>query len=273
VYDVVFDFVTQSSFPLLAVAISAALLALNAVWSCVGLVVERAFRGYRVWDIELRPGQIRWEILANVRFDVVVGVFTAAMIAFGLVRIAEPGAAAATGGLSDAARGWITFGASWVCFEIYYWGMHRAMHSGALYRFHRWHHESRVTTAFTGNSTSTVEALGWAVGFALGPVLVSLVTPVSLTGWALYFLYNYSGNLVGHVNADFFPKLMNRRAQTWMVHPITYHALHHARFVNHYSFGSSFMDRLLGTEWDDWQVLHDRVREGRPMTKLTQRGA
>jgi sterol desaturase/sphingolipid hydroxylase (fatty acid hydroxylase superfamily) len=58
-----------------------------------------------------------------------------------------------------------------------------------------------------------------------------------------------------------------------MMHPITYHALHHARFVNHYSFGSSFMDRLLGTEWEDWTALHDRVRDGEPMTKLSQRGA
>jgi len=264
VSDLLYDFTSQASFLQLAAAITAFLLGLNLVWSLVGVIAERAFSGYKVWAIDLRPGQIRWEILANLRFDVVVGVFTAALISFEIVRIAEPG---------GAALGWLTFGVTWVSFEIYYWCMHRAMHSSALYRFHRWHHESRVTTAFTGNSTSTVEALGWAVGFGLGPLLISLFTPVSLTAWALYFLYNYSGNIVGHVNADFFPKLMNRRAQTWMVHPITYHALHHARFVKHYGFGSSFMDRLLGTEWDDWQTLHDRVRDGRPMTKLTQRGA
>ena len=42
--------------------------------------------------------------------------------------------------------------------------------------------------------------------------------------------------------------------------------------MNHYSFGSSFMDRLLGTEWEDWPALHGRVRDGVPMTNLAQRG-
>lgn len=264
IFGVVNDLVSQASFPVLAAAICGALLALNALWSVTGLVAERAFSRYRVWDVARRPGQMRWEILANLRFDAVVGVFTAALIAFGpelgLLRLAGPG----------SSQGLLTFGVSWLCFEVYYWAMHRAMHTKPLYRFHRWHHESRVTTAFTGLSTSTVEALGWAIGFALGPLLLSTFTTVDLTAWALYFVYNYSGNIVGHVNADFFPKLMNRRSQSWLVHPVTYHALHHARFVNHYSFGSSFMDRLLGTEWDDWQPLHDRVRDGRPMTSLAQ---
>ncbi len=258
------DFVSQASFPVLALAITAALIALNAVWSVVGVVAERGFRHYRVWAVDLRPGQLRWEILANLRFDAVVGCFIAALLASGAVRVSPD---------PSAWLSWATFGACWVTFEIYYWCLHRALHTRPLYRFHRWHHESRVTTAFTGVSTSSVEALGWAVGFGLAPILLSTFSEVSLTGWAFYFLYNYSGNIVGHVNADFFPKAMNRRGLTWMIHPITYHALHHARFVNHYSFGSSFMDRLLGTEWEDWPALHERVRDREPMQSLAQRGA
>lgn len=257
------ELVSQASFPVLAAALSAALVALNLFWSGVGVLCERAFRRYRVWALELRPGQLRWEILANLRFDVVVGVFTAALLSLGWVRTGPSGSASAT----------LSFAACWIGFEVYYWCLHRAMHTRALYRFHRWHHESRVTTPFTGVSTSSVEALGWAVGFGLGPVLLSFFVPVSLGGWALYFVYNYSGNIVGHVNADFFPGAMGRRAWSWMVHPITYHALHHARFVNHYGFGSSFMDRLLGTEWEDWPALHARVRAGEPMTRLGERGA
>ena len=32
------------------------------------------------------------------------------------------------------------------------------------------------------------------------------------------------------------------------------------------------MDRLFGTEWADWPALHERVRDGRPMTHFAQRG-
>jgi sterol desaturase/sphingolipid hydroxylase (fatty acid hydroxylase superfamily) len=258
------DLVSQASFPLLAGATTLALIALNALWSAVGVCVERSRfgRAHRVWAIELAPRQVRREIAANLRFDVIVGVSTAALLSSGAVRTGATGAAAAA----------LTFLVCWVVFEIYYWLLHRAMHTHALYRFHRFHHDSRVTTPFTGVSTSAVEALGWALGFGLAPLLVSLIAPVSLTGWALYFLYNYSGNIMGHVNVEFLPRFLQRKANSWLMHPIVYHALHHARFVNHYSFGSSFMDRLLGTEWEDWPALHERVRSGRPMTKLAQRG-
>lgn len=260
-----YEVLSAASFPVLAAGIAAALLVLNAVWSGVGVWAEasRFGRGHRVWAIGLKDGQLRREIGANLRFDLLLAVFTAALLATGAVRIAaEPDFS-----------GWVTFLACWVSFEVYYWLLHRAMHTRPLYRFHKFHHDSRVTTPFTGFSMSLGEGLGWAVGFALAPLVLSLFGTVSLTGWALYFVYNYSGNIVGHINVEFFPKWMHRRANTWLVHPITYHALHHARFVNHYGFGSSFMDRLLGTEWEDWPALHDRVRDGNAMTSLAQRGA
>ena len=244
------------------------LLGLNALWSGVGVLLERSAFGrrHRIWQIALGPGQVRREALANLRFDAIVGVFTAGLIATGAVHVAAGGA---VGGFS----GWTTFGACWIGFEVYYWFFHRAMHTRPLYRFHRHHHESRVTTPFTGVSTGAVEALGWAVGFGLAPMLLSLFAPISGPGFALYFLYNYSGNIVGHVNVEPFPRAMHGRLQSWLLHPIVYHALHHARFVNHYGFGSTFMDRLLGTEWDDWPALHERVVDGRPLTNLAQRGA
>jgi sterol desaturase/sphingolipid hydroxylase (fatty acid hydroxylase superfamily) len=261
----VLDFVANTSFPLLAAALAVALVALNALWSGFGALIEASSfgRGHRVWAIDLKDGQLRRELLGNLRFDALLAVFTAALITTGAVQLAaEPTFSAL-----------VTFVACWVSFEIYYWLLHRAMHLRPLYRFHKFHHDSRVTTPLTGFSMSATEGLGWAIGFCLAPLALSLFGTVSLTGWVLYFVYNYSGNIVGHVNVEFFPKWMQKRANTWLVHPITYHALHHARYVNHYGFGSSFMDRLLRTEWEDWPALHDRVRDGNAMTNLAQRGA
>ena len=122
------------------------------------------------------------------------------------------------------------------------------------------------------SSFPALAATGWVLGFCLAPIALSLVAPVSVEGWALYLVYNYSGNIVGHVNVELFPRSLGTRRNSWLSHPIVYHALHHARFVNHYGFGSTFMDRLLGTEWGDWSRLHDRVRAGRPLTSFTERG-
>jgi len=88
-----YEFISQASFPVLAVALSLALIGLNGVWSGASEALERSPFGqsHKVWDIELKPGQIRREIGANLRFDVLLGVFTAALLSSGAVRIAPPG--------------------------------------------------------------------------------------------------------------------------------------------------------------------------------------
>jgi sterol desaturase/sphingolipid hydroxylase (fatty acid hydroxylase superfamily) len=90
---------------------------------------------------------------------------------------------------------------------------------------------------------------------------------------AYHALYQVPGNVIGHANVDLFPAAIQKRSNSWLSHPTTYHCLHHARFNNHYSFGSTFMDRLLGTEWPDWPELHARVIRGEPLEKLSVRGS
>lgn len=260
-----YDFISQAGWSSLLCASALVFFGLGAISTASGLWIERSSfaRAHRVFALEVPPGQIRREGFAWVRFNLVAaGVLSAALFG-GLFEFTA-------GGLSS---GVATFGVCWFSFEVYYWLMHRAMHTKPLFRFHRWHHDSKVTTAFTGLSTSMVEAVGWALGFVLGPVLLSLVgAQVSLGGFAAYLAYNYSGNIVGHINAEFFPPVLARRGGTWLMHPIVYHALHHARFRNHYGFGSTFMDRALGTEWKDWGELFLRVRGGQPLRALSERG-
>lgn len=258
-------FVSEASFPALFGASALLLFGLAALHSGLGVWLERTAyaQGHRVFALEVPRGQVRREQLAWVRFNAIAAVGLALTFRFGGIEIAEPSLLAAAG----------TFAACWLSFEVYYWGMHRAFHTRALFRFHRWHHDSRVTTPFTGLSTSAVEAVGWTVGFVLGPLLLSAVgLPTSALGFVLYLFYNYSGNIVGHVNAELFPLALGRRANTWWVHPVVYHSLHHARFRNHYGFGSTFMDRLFRTEWADWPVLFERVRNGSALKSLSERG-
>ena len=215
----------------------------------------------RIWDIPLADGQLRWELIGNLRFIAMAAVSFA-----GLLHVVPFAEESATSILT-------TFLFVWVGFEIYYWGLHRAMHFRSLYRFHRYHHDSRVTTPLTGYSMSAVESAGWLVGLIGLPLLLSLITPISIGGLLAYHVfYQVSGNVVGHANVDFVPAAASKRINSWISHPTTYHALHHARYNNHYSFGSSFMDRLMGTEWADWPAIHARIVGGDPMTKLSTRG-
>jgi lathosterol oxidase len=236
---------------------------LIAVFTGVGFALEaRLGAELRIFDLPLADGQLRWELVGTLRF-LVMGAFAFAGLLWVVPLAEESVTSVAT-----------TFFVCWAGFEIYYWCLHRAMHFRPFYRFHRLHHDSRVTSPLTGYSMSTVESLGWLVGLIGVPLLLGMVTPISLLGLLAYHvLYQVPGNVIGHANVDFFPAVFEKRSNSWISHPTTYHSLHHARFVNHYSFGSTFMDRLLGTEWSDWPELHARVIRGEPLEKLSVRGS
>jgi sterol desaturase/sphingolipid hydroxylase (fatty acid hydroxylase superfamily) len=238
---------------------------LVATYVGVGFALEALLGSTRrIWDLPRKQGQLRWELVSNLRFIAMAGIAFAALLS--VVPTVRPGDER----LGDVA---LTFFVCWFVFEVYYWGLHRLMHVPRFYRFHRLHHKSQVASPLTGYSMSTVESLGWLIGLTGAPLLLGLFTPISLTGLLAYHaLYQIAGNVVGHANVDPFPAGAHKRIASWTSHPIVYHSLHHARFNNHYSFGSSFMDRLLRTEWPDWPSLHAKVIGGSPLTKLSERG-
>lgn len=254
--------ITNASFFQLVLWCGGVFAGLTAISTAIGFGLESMLgSSRRIFDLPLAEGQLRWEFVATLRFVLMASIAFAGLLA--IVPLTSEG-------FSDAA---VTFVVCWFGFDVYYWGLHRAMHTKPLFRFHKLHHDSRVTTPLTGYSMSTVESLGWLIGLTGVPLLFSLATPISLSGFLAYHaLYQIAGNVIGHANIDFFPRAASKRAISWIVHPITYHSLHHARFDNHYSFGSSFMDRLMGTEWADWPDLHRQVIDGRPMRKLSARG-
>lgn len=226
----------------------------------LGFLLERLPK--RIWALPLDAGQLRHELIGNLVFvGVTSACFVLALGSGALGRIA-----------SGALAGWTTFMALMFGFQIYYYGLHRLLHSTKLLRFHRWHHVSRVTTPLSAQSMSAVETLGWAVGYLGIPLALSHLLPVSLEGWAAYMFVNMAGNITGHANAELIPNVPRVRSFAWGANPSLYHALHHARWKGHYGFQSAGMDRLFASEWADWPQLHARISQGEPLTDLRARG-
>lgn len=216
----------------------------------------------RVWALPLKKGQLRLELIGNVVFVLVTSLAFSAVLSSGLPRFAEPG----------QARGALTFfGLMWG-FQAYYYGLHRLLHTPKLMRFHRWHHRSYVTTPLSAQSISAAEALGWAVGYALVPALISKLWAISAEGWLAYMVINAAGNITGHARIELMPHLPKPRLFAWFANPSVFHALHHARWTGHYGFQSVGMDRVFGTEWSDWPELHARVGHGQSLSSLRERG-
>jgi sterol desaturase/sphingolipid hydroxylase (fatty acid hydroxylase superfamily) len=257
------DSLLALSWPVRLVVLAAAIFGSVALLTALGFFVQRRLAHRKIFAVALTPGQHRRELGNALVFLSLLSLAATAYLGAGWVDWSAEGWAA----------GLCTFFLCWFGFDAYYYLLHRAMHTRALLRFHREHHRSRVTTPLTAFSTSVPECLGWLVGYAVVPLAMTAAgLRVHATGFAVYLLYNFLGNVLGHVDCEVVPAFGRRRLHSWTAHPIVYHALHHARFNGHYSFCATFMDRGLGSEWSDWPELHARVLAGRPLTSLQQRG-
>jgi sterol desaturase/sphingolipid hydroxylase (fatty acid hydroxylase superfamily) len=236
----------------------------TAVLVGLGFAWERSAFGRRrrIFAMPVPAGQYRREALANLGFIALATASFTAAIAGGLLHADATGVVAAI----------VTFVVCFVGFEVYYYGQHRLLHTRALIRFHRWHHASRITTPLTGQSLGVVEALGWIGGLMLFPALLSGWGVLHAGALATYLVMNAVGNILGHANAEPHPRSSGTRANSWATHPFTFHALHHARWTGHYGFGTTVLDRVLGSEWSDWPALHGRVADGEPLRSFKQRG-
>jgi len=221
-----------------------------------------AGRRRRIFALPVPAGQRRREALANLGFVALATAAFTAAVAGGLLRADASGVGPALA----------TFFTCLVGFEAYYFAQHRALHTRALVRFHRWHHASRITTPLSGQSLGIVEALGWIGGLVLFPALLSQLGLLHAGALVTYLLASAAGNIIGHANAEPHPRSSGERGKSWLTHPFTYHALHHARWTGHYGLGMTVLDRLLGSEWSDWPKLHARVVAGEPMRSFKDRG-
>ncbi len=224
----------------------------------IGFVQEAVARQRRrvIFDLPLGQGQLRHEMIGTLIFHAVF----------------LPSAILLWWKCLDFTANWradvITFFVCLYAFQIYYYGFHRAMHSEALYRFHKWHHRSHVMTPVAGLSMGPVEAVGWTVGILAPVVLLSQWQLLGAWGLIGFLAFHWYGNITGHANADFIPKVFGSKLVSTFANPVTYHALHHARFQGHYGFGAAYMDRLGRTEFPDWQNVHARVMAGEPLKRM-----
>lgn len=254
-------FVDERSWPELLLACTVFFGGLTVLSNAAGFALERAFqkRGLRIFAVPLKRGQLRTELLGNVLFLAVFAPAITALLASGAVRFAS-------GWLAEL----LTFFVSWSAFVVFYYFFHRAMHTKALFWMHRWHHESLVTTPLRGLSMHPLEAVGWCVGLLVPGLVLSWLGLLGFYGWLAFFAVHFSGNIVGHANAELFPNVT--RSVSVLSNAITYHSLHHARFDGHYGFANALMDRLFGTEFSDWCAILERVKSGKPLETPRERG-
>ncbi len=155
--------------------------------------------------------------------------------------------------------------------EIWHYVSHRAFHLRSLHWIHIEHHKSHLNSRFTAISFSFWEKTIFDFGLLLP--LAALDQIISLNGFGImaWFVGYLIINSFSHANFEIKPANFNRLLGKVLT-STTYHSLHHSRYVGNYGLGTRVLDRLFGTEWDDYEQLYDQIcSENKPLKKLRER--
>jgi len=155
--------------------------------------------------------------------------------------------------------------------EIWHYFSHRAFHTRPLIWIHREHHKSLLSSPLTAISFSFTEKMVFHSGILGFLCALDGIVGLSFYGIAGWYLIYIVINSFGHANFEIrnrsFMNVMGR-----FLTSTTYHSLHHSRYTRNYGLGTRVLDRIFGTEWEDFELVFDQVSgQNKPMTRLKEK--
>ncbi len=155
--------------------------------------------------------------------------------------------------------------------EIWHYCSHRAFHWRALHWIHVEHHRSRLNSWLTALSFSFTEKLIFDIGMLVPLAAADHFFAFNFYGVAGWYVGYLVVNSFSHANFEFKSKYYNR-AVGKVLTSTTYHSLHHSRYTGNYGLGTRLLDRIFGTEWEDYEQVFERISgERRPLTELREK--
>lgn len=215
----------------------------------------------RIYRVPLAMGQLRKESLSVLP---VLAIDAALLLGFRHLT-----------GLSFAPTSPTSFALAFVWvfvgFEIWFYVLHWLMHTKSLYFIHAQHHVAHVTNPLTSLSFSCAErVLLMGGGLAIAGVGAACM-PFANAGLLAYLMVNYALVVFQHSNVEWLPGWFVRSWFGKIFFTPTFHALHHARFKGNYGLFVVCLDRLFGTQFEDYEAVHARVCRGDGLARLGER--
>jgi sterol desaturase/sphingolipid hydroxylase (fatty acid hydroxylase superfamily) len=138
----------------------------------------------------------------------------------------------------------------------FYW-MHRLLHHPKIFKYiHKTHHKSIDVNPFTSLSFHWAETLLLTIWI----VPVSLVFPMYLPAFGILQIWGLLDNVKSHLGYEFFPSWWNKSLGKLMTSS-THHNMHHSKFNGNYGVHFRIWDKLLGTEFNDYEKTFDEIQE------------
>lgn len=146
--------------------------------------------------------------------------------------------------------------------DTYFYFTHRLLHWKPLYiRFHKLHHESIDTTPFTGNSFHFGEVL---VEYGI-TIIIAFLIPAHPLAYITYQIISSFDNAIAHMGYEIYPKGWTKFPLLRWKTTSTHHNMHHSKFNGNYGLYFTFWDKLLRTEFPNYESKFEEIASRRPL--------
>ena len=183
-------------------------------------------------------------------------------------------ATVATGSIAMSKMGWnkvhldplkygvgyifVSFALLTIWHETYFYWMHRAVHTRRLFKhIHAVHHHSTNPSPIAAYSFHPLEAV---LEVLYLPIFIFFV-PMSVPVLIAQTVYAMILNITWHLGYEFFPRGWTTGRVTRWVNTSTHHNMHHSHVHGNYSLYFNFWDRLMGTNFPQYDAYYERVKE------------
>lgn len=154
----------------------------------------------------------------------------------------------------------LSFGLISIWHETWFYWMHRLVHTKKLYHIiHSVHHKSVNPSPLAAYNFHFLEAFLEAIYL---PIFIMFI-PINFQVLIFHTFVAMIFNIFFHTGYEFYPK-------GWASHPIlkwfntpTHHNQHHSKFHGNYSLYTNFWDRIMGTNFPDYEKYYESIVERR----------
>ncbi|MCB0704342.1 MAG: sterol desaturase family protein [Saprospiraceae bacterium] len=153
--------------------------------------------------------------------------------------------------------------------DTYFYWVHRLIHRPPLFRIlHKVHHQSHNPTPWAALSFHPLEAF---LEIAIVPIAAFIIPfhPLVLLAFASWSLI---WNVIGHAGYELFPSGFSNHPVFKWFNTSTHHNMHHTRSRGNYGLYFNFWDRIMGTNFPDYEQTFEAVKqEQSPLGKSASR--
>jgi sterol desaturase/sphingolipid hydroxylase (fatty acid hydroxylase superfamily) len=144
--------------------------------------------------------------------------------------------------------------------ETWFYWAHRLMHHKKIYpHVHLMHHKSVNPTPIAAYNFHWTEAFVEALYL---PIFICVV-PLYFKVMIFHTFYAMILNIIWHFGFEFFPKGFASHPVWKWISTSTHHNMHHQKFNGNYGLYFNFWDRVMGTNFPNYESYYDTVVEKR----------